>query len=173
MKILKTLLAIFVSLVLLAACGYIGCGLLVPDERVFSNQIEINASADVVWQVINDRSKYTEWQAGLTKVDIIDPNNWVEYPNGLPDPLFFKTRKDDRPSSMTFEYQIGNRFTGTWTGSIVPIANGVRLETRDSYVARDWLTKVMVYVTFDLDKFAKDWNGRLKDRSETIKAGVR
>lgn len=168
MKVTKILLPGVGVLLLLAGVCLITAGLMIPAERSFENEIEINAPAEMVWQVINDRGKYTEWQTNLTKVEVIDEKNWVEYPKDSPEPLRFTSGKDGRPASMAFEYTMGDSFDGTWYGHVTQTENGVRLETRDAYVTKGWLTKILIYIFFDMDKFAKDWNGKLKQRVESI-----
>jgi len=146
----------------------ITAGILIPAERSFNNNVEIDASAETVWQVLNDRGEYTEWQTGLTRVDVVDDKNWVEYPKDSPEPLRFTVGTDDRPSRMAFEYTMGDSFDGTWYGHITPTQKGVLLETRDGYLAKGWLTKILIYAFFDMDSFAKDWNSKLKQRAESL-----
>ena len=62
MKIVKTLALTVGLLVLLCLAAFVAAGLLIPAEQSFENEIQINAPAEMVWQVVNDRSKYTEWR---------------------------------------------------------------------------------------------------------------
>ena len=166
MKILKIPLIGFGILIALLAATFVAAGLIIPANRSFTNEIDINAPAETVWNVATDRSKYTEWQTSLTKVDVIDDRHWVEHPRDSPDPLKFEQTGDGRPTSMTFQYTMGNSFDGKWTGTITPQDAGVHLSTVDSYTTRGWFAKIFVYLFFDYDKFAKDWNQRLKTRAE-------
>jgi len=166
LKILSALVGVFVALIVVAI---VAAGALVPAERSFTNEIEINAPAEEVWQVVNDRTKYPEWQTDLTKVEVIDERNWVEYPRDSPEPLRFTLTKDERPGRMEFSYKMGDSFDGKWTGDVTPTATGVRLKTNDSYAAKGTMTKILIGAFFDLDKFAKDWNNTLKERVEKTK----
>src|SRR6185436_7203610 len=114
------------------------------------------------------RDKFPEWQSNLAKIEVIDYQNWVEYPKDAPEPLKFHLAKDLRPREMEFDYTMGDSFVGTWNGKVAPTASGVRLETVDSYKANGWVTKILMYVFFDFDKFAKDWNDKLKQRVEIV-----
>ncbi len=168
MRWLKTaLLVIGVAFFLLAAAFVLG-GLLIPDGQSFENDIEINASAEEVWQVIADKERYTSWQTSIEKVEKIDDKNWIEYPRNVPEPLRFNLAKDERPTSMEFQYTMGDSFAGQWKGEITPTATGVRLKTTDSYSTRGWPTKIMIYIFLDLNSFAMDWNVKLKERVETL-----
>ena len=168
MRLLKILLLALVAIIVLCGAALIVAGLVVPAERRFANEVEINAPAEAVWQVINDRDKYVEWQPNLTRIEVIDDKNWVEYPKDSPDPLRFSLAKDERPTRMEFAYAMGSSFDGKWHGEISQTPNGVRLKTEDSYSAKGWLTKILIGVFFDMDSFAKDWNQRLKHRAESL-----
>jgi len=169
MAILKKLLiaaafAIFVVAVAIAVGSY-----FIPSERSFTNEIEINAPAEKVWQVITDRERYTEWQNQLERVEIIDSSSWIEYPKNSPEPLKFRLADDKRPTRMEFEYAMGDAMKGHWSGDLTPTSAGVRLRTVDSYKTDGWLMKMLMGAFFDLDSFAKDWNSKLKQRAETLK----
>lgn len=168
MRVIKYLLLATGLLVGLIVAAFIAAGLLIPAKQSFTNIVEINKPADKVWQVLTDKSKYTEWQTKLARVEVIDDRNWLEYPKDSPEPLRFALGTDDRPNSMSFVYKMGDSFAGEWNGRVTPTATGVRLETVDSYAAHGWVTKILIYLFFDLDAFAKDWNNKLKQRVETL-----
>ncbi len=164
MRIFKILLLVRGALFVIAIVAFVMAGVLIPAERSFTNEIEINAPAQNVWQVFADSSKYTEWQTDLTKVEIADDKIWTEYPRNSPEPLKFTVGKDQRPDSMAFEYRMGDKIEGTWYGYATQA--GVRLQTLDVYIAKDWFTKIMLYFLIDLDRFVKDWNYKLKQQVE-------
>ena len=168
MKVVKILLVVVGLFIGVIAAAFIISGLLIPAERSFTNTVEINKPADKVWQVITDKGKFPEWQTNLTKVEVVDDRHWIEYPKDSPEPLRFTLGKDTRPESMAFEYKMGDSFDGTWYGYITPTSTGVQLKTVDQYIAKGWVTKILIYMFFDLDKFAKDWNGKLKQRVEKL-----
>lgn len=155
-------------LVLLCVAAFVTAGLLIPAERSFTNEIDINAPAEKVWQVLTDRSKYIEWQPNLTRVELIDERTWNEYPKDLSEPLRFSLVAEDRPRKLEIHYVMGNVMTGHWVGEITPSDNGVRLKTIDSYTANGWLAKIPIYIFFDYDTFAKDWNSKLKAQVEKL-----
>jgi len=168
MKILKKLLIAAAVLVFLGVVTIITAGFLLPSERSFVNEIDINAPADRVWQVIADRERYTEWQTQLDRVEIIDERTWIEHPKESPDPLKFQIIRDERPSSMEVNYTMGTAIRGAWKGELTPTSSGVRLKTTDGYRTDHWMMKMLLGAFFDLDGFAKDWNKKLKQRVETL-----
>jgi len=167
MKVLKGLIVAVALLVVLGMAAFIVAGLTLPSERSYVNEVEINAPADKLWQVVTDKARYTEWQTVLERVEIVDERTWIEYPTAAP-PLNFSLVADSRPVSMEFRYTMGNYISGQWKGEVTVTASGVRLRTTDGYTADGWLAKVLLYAFFDLDKFAKAWNHRLKKRVESL-----
>jgi hypothetical protein len=168
MRMVKILLSAIGLIGLTFIVAFVIAGVTIPAGQAFDNQIEINAPAETVWQVICDRSRYTDWQSDLAGVESIDERNWVEHPKNSPEPLRFQLREDQRPDSMTIDYSMGDAFTGNWKGEMKESPSGVLLTTRDSYSAKGWISKTMVFLFFDLDKFAKDWNKKLKQRAEGL-----
>lgn len=168
MTILKKLVIAAFALALLGVAAIAIAGFFIPAERSFTNEIDINAPAERVWQVISDKEKFTEWQTQLDKVEIIDDANWIEYPKSAPEPLRFRLENDARPARMAFSYTMGSAIQGAWQGDLTPTPSGVRLRTVDSLKTDSWLMKIMMRAFFDLDGFAKDWNGKLKQRVETL-----
>ena len=118
MRILKKLLIAAAVLVLVVALAIVMMGLFVPPERSFTNEIDINAPPDKVWQVLTDKKRYTEWEAQLDRVEITDDRHWVEYPKDVPEPLSFRVENDSRPSSMEFSYTMGIAMQGRWKGEM-------------------------------------------------------
>ena len=84
MSILKKLLIAAVVVVLLLAGSVVVAGFFIPAGRSFTNEVNIDAPAEKVWQAITDRERYTEWQTQLERVEIIDDTNWIEYPKSRP-----------------------------------------------------------------------------------------
>lgn len=169
MKFLKWLVGIFFAFWLVLGIAFVAAALLMPAERSFTNEVEINAPAERVWQVLTDKTRYAEWQDKIERVEPIDDKHWIEYAKGAPAPLKFSVVTDERPRKMEFHYTMGDSYEGHWTGEITPTAAGVKLKTTDSNHAKDWFTKVFTGLFFDMDSFAKEWNSKLKQRVESVK----
>ncbi len=168
MRILQIIFGSIGVLVLIGVTGFFIGGSMLPSAQSFPNEIEINAPADKVWAVINDRERYIEWQDQIERVEISDDKHWNEYLKTTGEPLKFTLAEDHRPLRMEFHYTMGDQFAGHWRGEVIPTANGVRLKTIDSYEAQSRLTRLMIYGFFDLDEFAKEWNAKLKARVEGL-----
>ena len=168
MKVLQVIFGAIGILVLLFVIAFVVLGAALPATQSYANEVEIHATADKVWEVINDRKKFPEWQDQLLRVEIIDDKSWLEYLKNSDEPLRFTLATDNRPSKMEFHYTMGDQFAGHWSGEITPTANGVRLKTNDSYVTERTISKILVYTFFDIDAFAKEWNAKLKERVESL-----
>jgi uncharacterized protein YndB with AHSA1/START domain len=164
----KIVLTAFLLTLLLAVLGLLLAAWLLPGSRSFSNEVEIAAPADAVWDVITDKGRYTEWQTAIEKVEVIDEQRWIEYPSGAPESLHFEVAEDERPRRMVFSYKMGDSFSGRWEGEIEEVLSGIRLKTLDSYKVEGSFTKIMLAAFFDMDGFAKDWNAKLKRRVESL-----
>lgn len=168
MKILKIIVGAIGVLVLVCVAAVLIAGMVLPASQSFTNEVEINAPAEKVWDVIADKKRYNEWQTQLDKVEVTDEKNWVEYPKNSPEPLKFSVAADERPAKMEFHYTMGDSFSGHWKGEITPTATGVKLKTTDSYATDGMLTTILIYAFFDLNYFAREWNGLLKTRVESL-----
>lgn len=168
MKFLKLLVGIFVAVLGLIAVAFFAAVILMPSERNFANEVEINAPPEKIWNVILDKERYTEWQTAINKVEKIDERNWIEHPKDAPEPIKFTIAKDARPETMEFHYTMGDSFNGHWKGEMTPTTAGVKLRTTDSYKVEGAIAKVFVGIFFDINTFAKDWNSKLKARVESL-----
>ncbi len=168
MKILRILTIGILAVVVLVLAAFVIAGLTVPETGSYVNEVTINAPAERVWNVITDIERYPEWQTNLARAEVTDAKNWTEYPRDAPQPLKFALASDARPERMEFHYTMGDAFSGQWKGEITTASGGVRLKTIDSYIADGWVTKILIWMFFDYDRFAKDWNNKLKERVEKL-----
>lgn len=167
-RIARLLLYTGAALLAAGAAVLLAGAVLIPKERSFEDEVVIEATAESVWAVINDRERFPEWQAKVKRVEIIDASSWVEHVEGSPDPLRFSTAVDERPGRMEFHYSMGSVFIGHWKGEVIEQGSSVLLRTTDSYATGGTLSKVMIYAFFDMNGFARDWNESLKKRVEGI-----
>ncbi|MDH3529341.1 MAG: hypothetical protein OEQ28_07230, partial [Acidobacteriota bacterium] len=131
----------------------------------------INASRETVWQVLNDKEKYTEWQDQLKTVDIKDDENWTETTT-QGQVLEMKLVSSEEPIRMRLSYKIGEDFKGAWSGELRRVSpTKTIIRTTDSTEIDSVIMKVTVAMFFDIEDFAKDWNQKLKKRSEALKMG--
>lgn len=167
---MRLLIKIVAVVVAIAALAIFAAVLLIPDKKSFTQETQINASREIVWEVLNDREKYTEWQDQLTGIEIRDDRHWTE--TTVDGQLLEMTLVSaEEPSSMQLSYKIGESFKGAWHGELKEISGDKTLiRTTDTTEIDSSIMKVTVSMFFDIEEFAKGWNQKLKERSESIHA---
>ena len=164
MKIIKLIAGVFVTLL----AAYIIGGLVIPGNKTFIQETEINASPEIVWKILIDRESYPEWQNKLSKVEIVDDNNWKEHVKdvGIVD---FKFVKREELKLLELKYSMGKSYKGEWLGELKPIGDGkMILKTTDKIEISSWTMKILMTMFFDLDEFATSWNKSLKTQAESV-----
>jgi uncharacterized protein YndB with AHSA1/START domain len=163
---LKLVVIGLVILVVVIAVALTSAAIVIPKNKTFTQEIEINASREVIWKVLNDKANYPEWQDQLTRVEIRDSKNWIEYTKQS-DPIEFTEVASEEPVSLRLSYKMGPSYKGTWTGELRRIApDKTILRTTDTSEVDSVAVKIMMAVFFDIEDFAKDWNQKLKKRAE-------
>ncbi len=164
------MIKIIAVVVAIAVMSFFAAAILIPDKKSFTQETEINASREVVWEVLNDREKYTEWQDQLTGVELKDEKHWTE--TTVDGQLLELTlASSEEPSSMRLSYRIGESFKGAWHGELRELSpDKTIIRTTDSTEIDSSIMKVTVAMFFDIEEFAKSWNLKLKKRAESIHA---
>lgn len=164
MKIIK----ILGLLVVILLAGFIAAALIIPAEKTFIQETEINADAKTVWNVLNDRESFPEWQDQLERVEILDKDRWTEYPkNGDPISFRFTSRKEGE--TLELSYELADTFKGTWRAELRRLGKKKSMiRTTDKFSVDGTITKVIMAMFFDIEDFAADWNRKLKKRCEAL-----
>ncbi|NNE98880.1 MAG: hypothetical protein HKN25_07655 [Pyrinomonadaceae bacterium] len=171
MKLSRILIAFVLGLVCLLGIGFVLGGVLIPAEKSFTQETEIDASAETVWKVLTEREKYTEWQDKLSAVKIIDENRWVEIVKDVGPIDFYFVRKE-KPKTLEIKYATPSGVDGQWLGEIKPVSYGrTVITTTDKSIVKSWIAKIFMSMFFDIEEFAKDWNQKLKARAESLEKG--
>ncbi len=168
MKLVKILITFVLGLVCLLGIGFLAGGLLIPNEKSFTQETEINASRETVWKVLNDREKYPEWQDKLDSVEIKDEKNWVEVTKDA-GPIDFKIVRSEEPKLLELHYSTQSGVAGEWIGELKEVGESKTIvTTRDKSIVNSWIAKIFMSAFFDIEEFAKDWNKKIKARAESI-----
>ncbi|MEZ5308060.1 MAG: SRPBCC family protein [Pyrinomonadaceae bacterium] len=163
----KFFLKFLVVLVAIVIVAFVSAAIVIPKKKTFTQETEINASRARIWQVLNDRKAYPEWQEKLLNVEIKDEKHWTEFTRDT-EPLEFTIVQSEEPNSMTLEYKMGDSFSGKWQGELRRVSDTKTiLRTTDTNEVNSVVMKVMMAIFFDLEEFANDWNQALKKRAET------
>ena len=165
MKFLLKTLVVLVTIVIVAIVSAL---IVIPRERSFTQETEINASRETIWKVLTDREKYGEWQDSVAKIEIVDADNWKETTKDGQEIEFTFTAREE-PANLRLEYKIGDGFSGTWKGDLRRMApKKTIIRTTDTTEVHSAVVKLMMAMFFDIEDFAKDWNQKLKKRAEAL-----
>ena len=165
---MKFALKTITVLVVVVVVAFTSAAIVIPRKKTFVQETEINASREVVWQVLNDKEKYPEWQEQIKKVAIRDEDNWSEE-TADGQTIVFKRTFSEEPAGMGLEYSVGDYFRGTWRGELRRLSNDrTIIRTTDSSEVDSVVMKVFMAMFFDIEDFARDWNKKLKKRAESL-----
>ncbi len=164
----RSLIKLILALIALLIAAFAAAGILIPAEQTFSQETEINAPVETVWQVLNDREKYPEWQEKISTVEIRDANTWTEISKDA-GPIEFEFVRKEKPKVIELKYSTPSGVSGEWKGELTFAGEGkTRVKTFDKLVVKSWIAKVFMSMFFDLEEFAKGWNQSLRKRAESI-----
>lgn len=163
------ILGLLLGLAGLIALAFGVAAVMLPNESSFRQETVINAPPEKVWEVIMDHAKLAEWGPNIEKVEVIDENNWREYPKDSPEPINFRVVKAEKTNRLELAYSMGDYFAGGWTGEFTATPSGTNLVTEDRMKVSSNFTKVMMAPFFNLEDFARKWNAALKARVEGLK----
>jgi len=127
------------------------------------------SAAKGVWQALTDREKYPEWAPNVIRVEVVSDTEWREWIHDSEDPLVFTVIDQQPPNHMEAKYTMGDFFEGHWKGDIKATPAGAHVLAEDRMRAKTWAGKIMMYPFFDLKEFVNTWNGKLKQRAESLK----
>ena len=165
---MKLIIKLVAAVIAIAVIGVAAAVFTIPNKRTIEQETEINASQEVVWQVLMDREKYPDWQDAISKVEMTGDDTWNEI-TADGQKIEFKRTLADKPTEMRIEYKMGDQFSGTWKGELKSAGSGKTLfKTTDTNEAHSSLTKIMMAIFFDFEDFVKTWNAKLKKRAESL-----
>ena len=152
--------------------AFVALGLLIPNEKSFTQETEINASPETVWKVLNDRKSYPVWQDKLESVEIKDDKTWIEVTKDA-GPIDFKIVRSEKPQLLELHYSTQSGVAGEWIGELKAVSKSKTIvTTRDKSIVNSWIAKIFMSMFFDIEDFAKDWNKKLKARAESLEKDV-
>ncbi|MCB1023867.1 MAG: SRPBCC family protein, partial [Acidobacteria bacterium] len=122
MKFVKTAAKILLGFIAFLGLVFLIAGLLVPSERAFTQETIINAPPEVVWNVLNDREKYPEWQDKLKSVRNTGENSWTEETKDA-GTIDFQIVRSEKPTSLELRYSMGDWMQGEWSGQLRKLEN--------------------------------------------------
>lgn len=127
----------------------------------------IPAKLELIWNIVTDNTK-TEWRSDLSKVEIINDEEFVEYTTKGVGTKFRITKKADQ---SYYEFSFGNEnMSGRWIGKFKSTGkNETELEFTEEIEIKSRVMELLSYIFFPIKKIQKTYMEDLK--REAVGAG--
>lgn len=158
----KKMTIVILSVLAIIAFVFI-VGLLLPKQREFVKQAELNSSPAKVFQVVTDFSNQASWRSDVQEITIIDEDTWTEVPK-KGTPITFKTRQ--KVQNQLFEIEIiePKNFKGYWVGTFEQTTTGTKVVFKEVVTIENPVFRVMSLIFVDLDKTMEIYMTNLKTK---------
>lgn len=120
-----------------------------------------------VWNIVLDIDKYSQWRSDVSKVEIIDDNQFIEYNKSGYATIFTVTNVE---SYQKWEFDMENtNMKGHWIGIFTSVKDGTQIEfIEDVKVKKRFYTP---FLGFYLKKQQRQFIFDLKKMIDTKKTG--
>ena len=122
----------------------------------------INSDIHKVWKVVLNVEKYKSWRRDLSKTEIINEKQFIEYTNGDYATRFTVTVVEPY---KRWEFDMENsNMKGHWIGIFTPKGNQTEIEFTEDVQAKKWFMKPFVksYLKKQQTQFVEDLKKSLK-----------
>ena len=116
----------------------------------------INSDIHKVWKVVLNVEKYKSWRRGLSKREIINARQFIEYTNGAYATRFTVTVVEPY---KRWEFDMENsNMKGHWIGIFTPKGNQTEINFTEDVQAKKWFMKPFVksYLKKQQTQFVED-----------------
>ena len=121
----------------------------------------INDDIHKVWDIVFAVDKYSEWRSDLSKTEIINDKQFIEYTKDGYATIFSITAVEPY-KRWEFDMENGN-MKGHWTGVFTSNGNETVIEFSENVVAKKWFMKPFVksYLKNQQARFINDLKKKL------------
>lgn len=109
-----------------------------------------------VWDIVFDVENYSVWRSDLSKTEIINEKQFIEYTKDGYPTTFFTTAVDPY---KRWEFDIENsNMTGHWIGIFVSKGNETQIDFTENVTPKKWFMKpfVNLYLKKQQNQFIQD-----------------
>lgn len=122
----------------------------------------IDSNIHKVWETVLAVDKYTQWRSDLSKTEVINEEQFIEYTkNGYP--TTFTITVVEPHKRWEFDMENSN-MKGHWIGIFTPKGNQTEIEFTEDVQAKKWFMKPFVksYLKKQQTQFVEDLKKSLK-----------
>ncbi len=117
---------------------------------------EFKCDKEKIWNIITDNSNYL-WRSDLSKIEVIDDKNFIEYAkNGYP--TYFKVTSKEKFKEYKFDMENTN-IKGKWIGIFKQLSNGnIELDFTEEIETKHFIMKLFAkpYLKSQQKRYFKD-----------------
>ncbi|MCY4034106.1 MAG: SRPBCC family protein [Hyphomicrobiales bacterium] len=155
--VLKIILGVIAFVALSVAAVYL-YGYLLPEERIISRTIFVNADPITVYNLAVDIEGQTSWRKDVLDVTVgSDEKSWVEHTKQ--GDVKLEITDVDAPRSFSLSLQ-GQGFHGEWAGTFDHSGSGTEVSLTETINIENpffrFLSKVMKYTEKFMDAYAHE-----------------
>jgi hypothetical protein len=157
----KMTVAILSVLVIIAFVFVVG--ILLPKQRDFVKQADLNSPPEKVFQVVTDFANQTLWRDDVQEIKVIDEKTWTEVPK-KGTPITFRVER--KVENQLFEIEIiePKNFNGYWIGTFEETKNGTKVVFKEVVTIENPFFRVLSSIFVDLDKAMEVYMNNLKTK---------
>ena len=122
----------------------------------------IDSNIHKVWETVLAVDKYTQWRSDLSKTEVINEEQFIEYTkNGYPTTFTITVVEPHRRWEFDME---NSNMKGHWIGIFTPKGNQTEIEFTEDVQAKKWFMKPFVksYLKKQQTQFVEDLKKSLK-----------
>lgn len=138
-------------------------GLLLPKQREFVKQAELNSPPEKVFQVVTDFANQALWRDDVQEIKVLDATTWTEIPK-KGTPITFRIKR--KVENQLFEIEIiePKKFNGYWIGTFEETENGTKVVFKEVVIIENPFFRVLSSIFVDLDKTMEVYMINLKTK---------
>lgn len=122
---------------------------------------EFNCNKERLWDVITNNNSYF-WRSDLSKIEVIDDKNFIEYAKNNY-PTYFTITKKEKLKEYSFDIKNTN-INGKWTGIFKELSNGnVEVDFTEKIESSNYIIKILIkqYLKSMQKKYIRDLENEL------------
>lgn len=180
MKLAVKIVGVLIGLGVLFMVGVLLYGATLPQEHVVARRATLQQPPTVVWDVISDVRRETEWLPGLAKVESAPPagarETWIvtdEHGGAMK----MTVEAAEPPRRMVRHYyEDKGRFDGRWEYDLAPAGEGTRITLTERGKFSNPFYRGLAHLLLGPDKFVTDYLkalGKKLGQEVTVKKAAR
>ncbi len=151
------------ALVCVVVLGLVGVALALPEVRRGQAETLISAGPDRVMATIKDVAAQPQWRKSVATI-ALTADGWTETTTSG-ETIAFRWRRE-APDYLELAFTSASGYSGTWQAQLRPEGGATRVAVVEEARLPNPFTRVLAYLFFDPQAFARTYLGDLRARVE-------